>query len=54
MAILDPLVTKFIFARTCRNITSSSEDKKLTEKPIIKEIEPAEFCYRISDSRQYD
>ncbi|MBM7110584.1 hypothetical protein SAM19_03993 [Brevibacillus laterosporus] len=30
------------------------EDKKLIDRPIIEENELAEFCYRISDSRQFD
>ncbi|MCR8981668.1 YolD-like family protein [Brevibacillus laterosporus] len=52
--ILDPLVTKFILPEHAEMIRQHHEDKKLIEKPIIEEDELAEFCYRISDSRQYD
>ncbi|TPG87916.1 hypothetical protein EEL32_10875 [Brevibacillus laterosporus] len=52
--ILDPLVTKFILPEHVEMLRQLHEDKKLIEKPIIEEDELAEFCYRISDSRQYD
>ncbi|TPG80914.1 YolD-like family protein [Brevibacillus laterosporus] len=52
--ILDPLVTKFILPEHAEMLRQLHEDKKLIEKPIIEGDELAEFCYRISDSRQYD
>ncbi|RFB31659.1 YolD-like family protein [Brevibacillus sp. VP] len=52
--ILDPLVTKFILPEHAEMLRQFHEDKKLIEKPIIEEDELAEFCYRISDSHQYD
>ncbi|TPG69612.1 hypothetical protein EEL31_14685 [Brevibacillus laterosporus] len=52
--ILDPLITKFVLPEHAEMLRQLHEDKKLIEKPIIEEDELAEFCYRISDSRQYD
>ncbi|TPG72996.1 YolD-like family protein [Brevibacillus laterosporus] len=52
--ILDPLVTKFILPEQAEVLRQLHEDKKLIEKPIIEEDKQAEFCYRISDSRQHD
>ncbi|ATO48421.1 hypothetical protein ABD72_13750 [Brevibacillus laterosporus] len=51
--IFDPLVTKFILPEHVEMLRQLHENKKLIEKTDYKD-ELAEFCYRISDSRQYD
>ncbi|MFB0832359.1 YolD-like family protein [Brevibacillus laterosporus] len=52
--VSDPFITKFILPEHAEILLLYQEDGKLIAKPDLDENELEEFCYKITDSRQYD
>ncbi|WP_232700098.1 YolD-like family protein [Brevibacillus daliensis] len=50
----NPTMGRFMMSEHVEALQRMHEDKKLIEKPILEEDELTEFCYRITDSRQFD